>query len=230
MHSFAIFLAWALVGAAWAWSSSEVSCASCGSECQAACGTRNFRACCFNFQRRRRTDPLLPHSVSDGRVDPFAVEALLQGRGNGARDPHLTQLLRSISRPVAGSAPADPAPASLSAVLARLAQGDVEDDMDDEVVEDDPPSSSTKEEEEEEGEEEEEEEGEEEDVLLPSAQDVSRLVALAALHHHLHHHPSPSPTLLLQREQQRSLHHHQHHHQANRHPRHPFLPPTNLNK
>ncbi|CAL4140776.1 unnamed protein product, partial [Meganyctiphanes norvegica] len=48
--------AWACVSGSWALSSGEVSCGSCGYECQSACGTRNFRACCFNFQRRRRSD------------------------------------------------------------------------------------------------------------------------------------------------------------------------------
>ncbi|XP_018008161.1 uncharacterized protein LOC108665863 [Hyalella azteca] len=36
-------------------SNGGLSCSSCGSECQEACGTRHFRACCFNFQRRRRS-------------------------------------------------------------------------------------------------------------------------------------------------------------------------------
>jgi hypothetical protein len=30
-----------------------LSCDSCGRECQAACGTRNFRTCCFNYLRKR---------------------------------------------------------------------------------------------------------------------------------------------------------------------------------
>ncbi|KAH9635173.1 hypothetical protein HF086_009513 [Spodoptera exigua] len=30
------------------------SCDSCGSECAASCGTRRFRACCFNYLRRKR--------------------------------------------------------------------------------------------------------------------------------------------------------------------------------
>ncbi|KAJ9585815.1 hypothetical protein L9F63_020517, partial [Diploptera punctata] len=30
-----------------------LSCNSCGSECQSACGTRNFRTCCFNYLRKR---------------------------------------------------------------------------------------------------------------------------------------------------------------------------------
>lgn len=30
-----------------------LSCDWCGQECQAACGTRNFRTCCFNYLRKR---------------------------------------------------------------------------------------------------------------------------------------------------------------------------------
>jgi hypothetical protein len=30
-----------------------LSCDSCGRECQAACGTRKFRTCCFNYLRKR---------------------------------------------------------------------------------------------------------------------------------------------------------------------------------
>jgi hypothetical protein len=30
-----------------------MSCDSCGSECARACGTRNFRTCCFNYVRKR---------------------------------------------------------------------------------------------------------------------------------------------------------------------------------
>ncbi|XP_022818879.1 uncharacterized protein LOC111351276 [Spodoptera litura] len=30
------------------------SCDSCGRECSASCGTRRFRACCFNYLRRKR--------------------------------------------------------------------------------------------------------------------------------------------------------------------------------
>ncbi|KAJ8705650.1 hypothetical protein PYW08_012696 [Mythimna loreyi] len=30
------------------------ACDSCGSECASACGTRRFRACCFNYLRRKR--------------------------------------------------------------------------------------------------------------------------------------------------------------------------------
>ncbi|XP_039762083.1 uncharacterized protein LOC120635209 [Pararge aegeria] len=35
------------------WAAS-LSCDSCGSECAAACGTRHFRSCCFNYLRRKR--------------------------------------------------------------------------------------------------------------------------------------------------------------------------------
>ncbi|PZC71907.1 hypothetical protein B5X24_HaOG212278 [Helicoverpa armigera] len=36
------------VSCAWA------GCDSCGQECAPACGTRRFRACCFNYLRRKR--------------------------------------------------------------------------------------------------------------------------------------------------------------------------------
>ncbi|XP_045613387.1 uncharacterized protein Trissin isoform X2 [Procambarus clarkii] len=105
MHYLPIFLVWAVVvGGSWAWSSSEVSCASCGSECQAACGTRNFRACCFNFQRRRRADPLAHSSstVAD-ESDTLALQGLVRLGGGGARDRHLAKVLRSLSRSLEAS-------------------------------------------------------------------------------------------------------------------------------
>uniref|UniRef100_A0A2A4KA74 Trissin n=1 Tax=Heliothis virescens TaxID=7102 RepID=A0A2A4KA74_HELVI len=37
-----------IVSSAWA------GCDSCGQECASACGTRRFRACCFNYLRRKR--------------------------------------------------------------------------------------------------------------------------------------------------------------------------------
>lgn len=37
----------------WCTWSVALSCDSCGRECQAACGTRNFRTCCFNYLRKR---------------------------------------------------------------------------------------------------------------------------------------------------------------------------------
>ncbi|KAJ8703970.1 hypothetical protein PYW07_013264 [Mythimna separata] len=37
-----------IVGSVWA------ACDSCGNECASACGTRRFRACCFNYLRRKR--------------------------------------------------------------------------------------------------------------------------------------------------------------------------------
>ncbi|VVC97139.1 unnamed protein product [Leptidea sinapis] len=40
-------------GATWA---QGISCDSCGTECASACGTRNFRSCCFNYLRRKRPD------------------------------------------------------------------------------------------------------------------------------------------------------------------------------
>ncbi|KAF2350156.1 hypothetical protein FHG87_019089 [Trinorchestia longiramus] len=55
-----------------------MSCSSCGSECQEACGTRHFRACCFNFQRRRRGDfafEKAPVTDGDGVQDGDATDA-----------------------------------------------------------------------------------------------------------------------------------------------------------
>ncbi|KAJ8705651.1 hypothetical protein PYW08_012697 [Mythimna loreyi] len=43
-----IFVFIFLVSSAWS------ACDSCGSECASACGTRRFRACCFNYLRRKR--------------------------------------------------------------------------------------------------------------------------------------------------------------------------------
>nr|QBX89079.1 trissin [Nephrops norvegicus] len=133
MNSLAIFFAWALVGGTWAWSSSEVSCTSCGSECQSACGTRNFRACCFNFQRRRRADP---RSRSAGVIgaDSMALEGLLKPNVSGTKDSHLSQILHLLSRALAESK-TDPAfykdPPSLSSVLSPLVQESTEEETDD---------------------------------------------------------------------------------------------------
>ncbi|KAK5649763.1 hypothetical protein RI129_000792 [Pyrocoelia pectoralis] len=33
-----------------------LSCISCGSECESACGTRHFKSCCFNYLKKR-SDP-----------------------------------------------------------------------------------------------------------------------------------------------------------------------------
>ncbi|KAK4326680.1 hypothetical protein Pmani_002838 [Petrolisthes manimaculis] len=80
------------MGVSWAWSSSEVSCASCGSECQAACGTRNFRVCCFNFQRRRRA--IVTTSQRPGVVGGVDWSGR-GGRGDSTLLAHL--LLRSLT-------------------------------------------------------------------------------------------------------------------------------------
>lgn len=34
----------------------SMSCDSCGKECEASCGSRRFRACCFNYLRKKRAD------------------------------------------------------------------------------------------------------------------------------------------------------------------------------
>lgn len=33
---------------------SSMSCGSCGTECASSCGSRRFRACCFNYLRKKR--------------------------------------------------------------------------------------------------------------------------------------------------------------------------------
>ncbi|KAF9419590.1 hypothetical protein HW555_003868 [Spodoptera exigua] len=54
MFKLTVFLAWVfIVSSVWS------SCDSCGSECAASCGTRRFRACCFNYLRRKRA----PHAA-----------------------------------------------------------------------------------------------------------------------------------------------------------------------
>lgn len=139
MHSFVVILAWAAVGGAWAWSSSEVSCASCGSECQDACGTRNFRACCFNFQRRRRAEAV-PRSVLSGdSVDSAALQGVLRQMMDAPHNPRLPQALRPLSHAVDVS-PADHGAAgfretpSLSSFMSSLLQESSEEDGDDAAV------------------------------------------------------------------------------------------------
>ncbi|XP_068250515.1 uncharacterized protein Trissin [Palaemon carinicauda] len=91
MHVFILFLAWAVVSGSSAWSSSEVSCFSCGSECQKACGTRIFRACCFNFQRRRRS------GGSDYSLKELDDSDSTEEDGSRSRE-QLPQLFRSLLR------------------------------------------------------------------------------------------------------------------------------------
>ncbi|XP_036325694.1 uncharacterized protein LOC118738809 [Rhagoletis pomonella] len=54
----------------------SISCDSCGNECSSACGTKNFRTCCFNYLRKRN-DPNAMKSISNKRLIDFI---LLQGR------------------------------------------------------------------------------------------------------------------------------------------------------
>ncbi|ROT70223.1 hypothetical protein C7M84_011505 [Penaeus vannamei] len=118
---------------------SEVSCASCGSECQDACGTRNFRACCFNFQRRRRAEAV-PRSVLSGdSVDSAALQGVLRQMMDAPHNPRLPQALRPLSHAVDVS-PADHGAAgfretpSLSSFMSSLLQESSEEDGDDAAV------------------------------------------------------------------------------------------------
>ncbi|XP_011196905.1 uncharacterized protein LOC105221544 [Zeugodacus cucurbitae] len=54
----------------------SMTCDSCGNECTNACGTKNFRTCCFNYLRKRN-DPSAMKSISNKRLIDFI---LLQGR------------------------------------------------------------------------------------------------------------------------------------------------------
>ncbi|XP_044739238.1 uncharacterized protein LOC123300688 [Chrysoperla carnea] len=48
---------------------SALSCDSCGQECAAACGSRHFRACCFNYLRKRNGGGAPIDDNSDDRND-----------------------------------------------------------------------------------------------------------------------------------------------------------------
>ncbi|KAK4882433.1 hypothetical protein RN001_005752 [Aquatica leii] len=45
-----------VLGVVWG---AALSCISCGSECESACGTRHFKTCCFNYLRKRSPPSLL---------------------------------------------------------------------------------------------------------------------------------------------------------------------------
>lgn len=74
-----------------------MSCDSCGRECTAACGTRQFRACCFNYLRKRGGPPAsLTETVDE--LDPgLRLELWLARGGAGpqnflrSRTPTLAQ-------------------------------------------------------------------------------------------------------------------------------------------
>ncbi|CAK1554477.1 unnamed protein product [Leptosia nina] len=54
--------------------SQGISCDSCGSECAAACGTRHFRSCCFNYLRKKRPDNIkMRYYFNDGRRQELPV-------------------------------------------------------------------------------------------------------------------------------------------------------------
>lgn len=63
-----------------------LSCDSCGRECAAACGTRQFRTCCFNYLRKRTT-PLEPIAM-----DPSLRLELWLARSRAVRStPQISQ-------------------------------------------------------------------------------------------------------------------------------------------
>jgi len=52
------------------------NCNACGSECANACGTRMFRACCFNYNRKRSVNPPLgDHRKWGQEVDGDAADS-----------------------------------------------------------------------------------------------------------------------------------------------------------
>ncbi|XP_067616307.1 uncharacterized protein Trissin isoform X2 [Eurosta solidaginis] len=57
---------------------SAFTCDSCGNECTNACGTKNFRTCCFNYLRKRN-DPNIMKSISNQHL---IDSILLQGRAS----------------------------------------------------------------------------------------------------------------------------------------------------
>lgn len=60
MLSFLIyFISYFLCFSGVVWSQAQ-SCDSCGSECKLACGTKHFRSCCFNYIKKRTSNPPLP--------------------------------------------------------------------------------------------------------------------------------------------------------------------------
>lgn len=67
-----------------------MSCDSCGRECTAACGTRQFRACCFNYLRKR--GPLPANNdvepASPPNLDPGLRLELWLARSQIRQTPH----------------------------------------------------------------------------------------------------------------------------------------------
>lgn len=65
-----------------------MSCDSCGRECTAACGTRQFRACCFNYLRKRSGQSPTP-SDRLNELDPGLRLELWLARGGAAPPTYL---------------------------------------------------------------------------------------------------------------------------------------------
>ncbi|XP_045120428.1 uncharacterized protein LOC123509892 isoform X3 [Portunus trituberculatus] len=141
MMSMQIYLA--MVLAAWAvvvgtCSSSTVSCDSCGPECQTACGTKNFRACCFNFLRRRRSYSLPVRSQGVGTAAEWkALRGALMSPAAASRGLPFAQFLEaSETDPAPQPTKHHRDPSSLASVLTTLLQDSSMDEEDeDEMLE-----------------------------------------------------------------------------------------------
>ncbi|XP_045120427.1 ras-associated and pleckstrin homology domains-containing protein 1-like isoform X2 [Portunus trituberculatus] len=133
----AMVLAWAVVVGTC--SSSTVSCDSCGPECQTACGTKNFRACCFNFLRRRRSYSL-PVRRSQGvgtAAEWKALRGALMSPAAASRGLPFAQFLEaSETDPAPQPTKHHRDPSSLASVLTTLLQDSSMDEEDeDEMLE-----------------------------------------------------------------------------------------------
>ncbi|CAH1642011.1 unnamed protein product [Spodoptera littoralis] len=78
------------------------SCDSCGRECSASCGTRRFRACCFNYLRRKRAPytaqiHFQPHDMKDNRPKTDLPPSFLQEDPNA--DLWMNNMLASEYQP-----------------------------------------------------------------------------------------------------------------------------------
>ncbi|KAK8394821.1 hypothetical protein O3P69_005950 [Scylla paramamosain] len=135
-----LLAAWAVVGGAWASSGNKkVSCDSCGSECQSACGTKNFRACCFNFLRRRRSYSLpVRRSQGAGTAAEWkALRGALMSPAAASRGLPLAQFFETVETDPAPQPPKRYRdPSSLASVLTSLLQESSMDEEDeDEMLE-----------------------------------------------------------------------------------------------
>nr|QHB80574.1 trissin [Carabus violaceus] len=88
-----------------------LSCDSCGRECAAACGTRQFRTCCFNYLRKRTT-PLEPIAM-----DPSLRLELWLARSRAVRNaPQISQTQLEVDESI------QPNPMSLKDVNLIISQ------------------------------------------------------------------------------------------------------------